>query len=84
MSSLIYLGFSVIAFLVSYGIVFMLIPMILGPFFSMPVGHMDADWLATRNTINTTAQYIAPIAMMVGLFIFILKVLMVASVRGRD
>ena len=84
MSSLLYLGFSIIAFLISYGIVFQLIPMILGPFFNVPVGYMSAEWLATRNTIETQVQFIAPIAMMAGLFIFVLKVLMVASVRGRD
>lgn len=72
------------AFLVSYGIVFMLIPMVLGPFFTLDVGEMDPEWEGVRTQVNTTAQYITPVAMMVGLFIFVLKVLMVASTRGRD
>ena len=84
MSSLLYLGFSVVAFLVSYSIVFMLIPMVLGPFFTLDVGDISPSWNATRNNINATAQWVAPVAMLVGIFIFILKVLMVASVRGRD
>ena len=84
MSSLVFLGFSVVAFLISYGVVWMLVPMVLGTFFSLPVGNMDSDWLQTRTNVETVVQWITPLAATVGLFIFILKVLMVASVRGRD
>lgn len=84
MSSLLYLGFSIIAFLVSFGIAFMLIPMILGPFFTVDVGELDPEWQGIRDQVNSTAQWIPNIAMMVGLFIFVIKVLMTAAVRGRD
>jgi len=84
-SSLIFLGFSVIAFLISFGVVWMLVPMVLGTFFSLPTDpDMDADWVQTRTDVETVVQWITPLAATVGLFIFILKVLMVASVYGRN
>lgn len=84
MSSLIFLGFSVIVFVISFGIVFLLVPNILGAFFSLPVGDMDQDWIDTRSRIETQAQWLIPLTMAMGMFILVLKVLMVASVRGRD
>ena len=84
MSSLLYLGFSVIAFLISFSIAFYLIPMVLGAFFSVPMPNISPEWQATRDQVESTTQWVPNIAMMVGLFIFIIKVLMVASVRGRD
>lgn len=84
MSSLLYLGFSVIAFLISFSIAFYLIPMVLGAFFSVELPALTPAWQATRDQVETTAQWVPNIAMMVGLFIFIIKVMMVASTRGRD
>ena len=86
MSSLVYLGFSVIAFLVSFGVVFMLAPVILGAFFDVMHENrpVDADWAATMDEVETQARWLIPVMMMLGLFILIIKVLMTASVRGRD
>ena len=72
------------AFLISYGIAFMLIPMVLGPFFSVDIGTISPEWQSTRDEIETTVQWLPNVAMMVGIFIFVIKVLMVASVKGRD
>lgn len=86
MSSLIFLGFSVIAFLISFGIMFLITPIILGQFFDI-LGGMNiqsAEWQAIYDQNEATAQFIVPLIPTVGLFIFIIKVLMVASVRGRD
>ena len=84
MSSLVFLGFSVVMFIISYGIGFYLIPMVLGVFFSvdMPIGN--PEWEATNTEIQTILQWLIPGAAMMGIFILFLKVLMVASVRGRD
>lgn len=89
MSSLVFLGLSVIAFLISYGLVWILVPMVLGTFFttlqtSGVISALSTSWQATYNTTQTTVQWIIPLSATVGLFIFILKVLMVASVRGSD
>ena len=85
-SSLVFLGFSVILFLISYGIMYLIMPMILGQFFTV-LGNMtiaDAGWQAIYDQNEAIVQFIVPLAPTVGLFIFVIKVLMVASVRGRD
>lgn len=86
MSSLVFLGFSVIMFLISYGIMFTVTPMILGQFYSV-LGNMtieSAEWQQTYDETEAITRYIVPLIPTVGLFIFIIKVLMVAAVRGRD
>lgn len=86
MSSLVFLGFSVIMFLISYSIMFTVTPMILGQFYSV-LGNMtieSASWQQTYDETEAITQYIVPLVPTVGLFIFIIKVLMVAAVRGRD
>ena len=84
MSSLVFLGFSVISFLIAFGIVWLLVPAILGPFFSGLPTITDPGWQATNLKVQNIAKWITPLAMTMGLFILVLKVLMVASVRGRD
>lgn len=84
MSSLVFLGFSVIMFIISYGIGFFLIPMVLGTFFSVDLPIGNPEWQATNTQIQNIIQWLTPAAMMMGIFILFIKVLMVASVRGRD
>ena len=88
MSSLVFLGFSIIMFLISYGIMFTLVPMVLGQIWTamdetnMPIPN--AEWQQTYNDTQTQLQYIVPLVPTIGLMILIIKVMMVASVRGRD
>lgn len=88
MSSLVFLGFSIIMFLISYGIMFTLVPMVLGQIWTtmdetnMPIPN--AEWQQTYNDTQTQLQYIIPLVPTIGLMILIIKVMMVASVRGRD
>ncbi len=86
MSSLIFLGFSVIIFLISYGVMFMIVPIVLGPFFSAmnDTSNLTPEWAAVFDETSTTIQFIIPLVPTLGLFILVIKVLMVASVRGRD
>lgn len=84
MSSLVFLGFSVIAFLISFGLVWMLVPAILGSFFPALPTLTDPSWQAINLNQQNIAKWITPLGMTMGLFILVLKVLMVASVRGRD
>lgn len=71
----------------SYGIMFLLTPMILGQFFSV-MDSMEqiqsAEWQAIYDINEETAMFIVPLIPTLGIFIFIIKVLMIASVRGRD
>lgn len=75
-------------FLVSYGIMFTLVPMVLGQIWTamdetnMPIPN--AAWQQTYNDTQNTLQYIIPLAPTIGLFLLVIKVFMVASVRGRD
>ena len=89
MSSLIFLGFSVILFIISYGIMFTIAPMILGSVYSvvetnMTEGSMTQEWIDVYNNIKETTQYLVPLIPTIGIFILVIKVLMVASARGRD
>ena len=89
MSSLVFLGLSMVAFLISFGLVWILVPMVLGLFFSTVASSgllsmMSTSWQTVYNTQQSTLQYIIPISATVGLFVFVLKVLMVASNKGSD
>ena len=79
-----FLGFSVIIFIITYGIMFYLVPMILGVFFSaMPIVS-DPTWAATNTKTQGVLQFLSPLVPTIGIFILVIKVLMTASVRGRD
>ena len=86
MSSLVFLAFSVILFIIVYGIMFLLVPQILGQFFTlfnkMPIG--DPTWQAIYNQNEATTKFLVPLIPTIGLFILIIKVLMTASVKGAD
>lgn len=86
MSSLLFLGFSVIAFIVSYGIMFTLMPMILGTFYTAAdnVPIESTEWAQTYEDTEEVTRWLTPLIPTVGIFILVIKVLMVASVRGRD
>ena len=89
MSSLIFLGFSVILFIISYGVMFTIAPMILGSVFtvmemSLTNGSMTQEWIDMYNQTKETTQYLVPLIPAIGIFILVIKVLMVASARGRD
>jgi len=90
MSSLVFLGFSVIMFFISYGIMFTLMPMIFGSFFTVADtftsvnGTMNAEWITIYNEEEDIVQWLVPLIPTIGIMIAVIKILMVASVRGRD
>jgi len=86
-SSLIFLGFSVILFIISYGIMFTVAPMVIGAVFTvmdLQTDTMAEEWVIMYNDTKGVIQYLVPLIPAIGIFILIIKVLMVASVRGRD
>ena len=86
MSSLLFLGFTIIAFVVSFGFMFTIAPMIMGSVFTV-IGGMsiaDAEWQAVYQTNEDNAKLLINLIPTFGVFILVIKVLMVASVRGRD
>lgn len=84
MSSLVYLGFSVIAFVISFGVAWLLVPAVLGPFFSALPPITSPSWASTMAHTQSIIQWLIPLSMQLGIFFLVIKVLMVASVRGRD
>ncbi len=84
MSSLVFLGFSIIMFVLSYGIMWMIVPMVLGIFFSLDVPIADAGWNATQQETEDVVRWLVPLVPTLGIFVFIIKVMMAAAARGRD
>ena len=87
MSSLIFLGFSVIIFIISYGLLFTLVPAILGVVYTVADTirpDISSDWQTTYDDTKEVTQYLVPLVPTIGIFILVIKVLMVASTRGRD
>ena len=74
-------------FIIAYGIMFTIAPMILGAVWTAMDGQTDSmtpEWLAMYNDTKSSIQYLVPLIPTIGIFILIIKVLMVASARGRD
>ena len=89
MSSLVYLGLSLILFVIVYGVAFTLMPMIFGSFFTLmdESGLKDIindEWLVIYEKNEDTVQYLVPLMPTMGIVIIVIKVLMTASARGRD
>ena len=87
MSSLVYLGLSLILFVISFGVAFILMPIIFGSFFTMMDDNnfaINEEWLAIYEQNKVTVQYLVPLMPSMGIVIIVIKVLMTASARGRD
>ena len=89
MSSLVFLGLSTIVFIITYGIVFLLVPQILGHFFTVLDNYnltstMSASWQSIYTQNENTTKFLVPLIPSIGVFLLVLKVLMAASVKGSD
>ena len=88
MSSLVFLGFSMIIFFITAGVMFTLVPIVLGTVWTATdENHMPIDdpgWQATYNETAGNLQYIIPLIPTMLIVVAIIKILMVASVKGRD
>lgn len=87
MASMIFLAFSSIAFILTFGVLFMLMPVIFGAFFSTfdnLIPNFSGAWRETYDEIKTLLQFVIPLMLTVGIFIFVLKILMNASARGGE
>ena len=83
-SSMVYLGFSIIIFVVTFGILFYLMPMILGSFFTIMPPAMNAQWQATNVRVQTIINWLIPLTASLGVFVFVVKVMMAATTRGGE
>ena len=73
-------------FIVAYGVMFTIAPMVLGAVWSVMDGMeiLNESWQQTYDDTKATTQYLVPLIPTVGIFILVIKVFMVASARGRD
>lgn len=73
-------------FIVAYGVMFTIAPMVLGAVWSVMDGMeiMNSDWQQVYDDTKATTQYLVPLVPTIGIFILVIKVFMVASARGRD
>ncbi len=87
MSSLVYLGLSLILFVITYGIAFTLMPIVFGAFFTQMdnmAPNVSAEWAAIGTTNQNTVKYLVPLMPTLGIVIIVIKVLMTSAARGRD
>ena len=84
MSSLVFLAISMIVFVIVFGMMYTLLPMILGAFFSVVPPVMNADWAAINVTEQNTIKFLIQLMPSFGIAIIVFKTLMVATVRGAD
>ena len=89
MSSLVYLGLSVIVFFIGAGIYFWLMPILLGGFFTAADNflagiNMNQNWANTYNTTEGTIRWLVELVPTILISVAFLKILMIAAVRGRD
>ena len=64
---------------------FMLLPTILGVFFTLADDlEISASWQTTYDETEEVVRWLIPLMPTIGIFILVIKVLMVASTRGRD
>ena len=86
MSSLVFLGISTIIFILSYGILWLLVPITLGVFFSivndLPI--KDENWKAVYDENEELVRFLIPLSASIGVFILVLRVLLVSAASGRD
>lgn len=85
MSSLVFLAISMIVFIIIFGMMFTLAPMILGAFFSaFPTIPMEKSWSDLNLTVQNTIKFLIQLMPSMGIAIIVFKTLMVATVRGAD
>ena len=83
-SSLVFLAISMIVFIIVFGMMFTLAPMILGAFFSVAPPAMSSDWAAINTNVQNTIKMLIQLVPSFGVAIIVFKVLMIATVRGGD
>lgn len=86
MSSLLYLGVSVIVFFILFGFLSMITPLILGLFLSV-MGNFtiaDSTWAAIYAENKKLVELLTPLIFAMGLVMAILKIFMSVTNKGRD
>ena len=88
-SSLLFLGIGLVLFIVVFGVMAVMSAAILGAVFTtldsvLANYDMDPFWEGTYSEVRETAGMLILMIVSLGVVILILKIIMVASARGRD
>ena len=82
--NLIHLGFTVIGFIITYGIIFTFTPMLLGAVFttldSLPE-NPNQEWANLYDSNKTAVQFLVPLIPAIGIFVLIIRILMRSAER---
>ena len=87
MSSIVFLGISVISMAITYGLAFWFMPIIFGSVFSNIIPNQVIDnstWLGMYVTIENLIKYLTPLIPTFAIFIFVVKIMLSSSAIGRD
>ena len=86
MSSLLYLGISVVVFFVVFGFLALLAPLIFGGFFGVMDNYQVPSeiWRGIYSENKKLVELLVPIIFAMGTFIAVLKILMSSTNKGRD
>ena len=86
MGSIVYLAISIIVAGFTYSILYLIMPMILGTFYSVfdNMSITNQAWIDTYNTNEESTRFLVSLMPTLGIFLLVLKVLMAASARGSD
>lgn len=88
-SSLLFLGISVVMFIIVFGFLFQIAPAILGAVYTV-VGdvmiNMDinSDWASVYTEVDELSQFLVPLIMALGITLLVVKVIMIAAARGSE
>jgi len=85
----VFLGISVLLFIVVYGFLFQIGAAILGAVYvtvdnAFTQMGITGSWAVTFGEVQSLSQYLIPLMMSLGLVILVLKVLMASGALGRD
>jgi len=82
--NLIHLGFTVIGFIITYGLIFTFTPMLLGAVFTtldaLPE-NPNEGWANLYDSNKTAVQFLVPLIPAVGIFVLIIRILMRSAER---
>jgi hypothetical protein len=73
-----------IVFVIVFGMMYTLLPMILGAFFSVVPPVMNSDWQAINVIEQNTIKFLIQLMPSMGIAVIVFKTLLVSTTRGGD
>lgn len=84
---MLFLAFSAFAFILTFSVVFFIMPVMFGSLFTSLeplIADLPPEWQKNYYNHKETLLFMTPLMLLLGTFIFIIKVLMNASARGSE